>query len=76
MIDFVCWPFFERFLTGLPGWGLDLMPVDKFPKLQPWIETMENVPAVKVTRGNPDHIIRFYKSFFGGTPDFDFAMNQ
>jgi hypothetical protein len=72
MIDFMIWPWFERFPV-LKQFKYELDP-NKYPKLNHWTENMKNLRAVKEIMISPDSNTRFFKSFSEGNIDYDFEM--
>lgn len=74
MIDYMIWPWFERFenLKTLTNNELDK---ERFPKILKWVARMEKDKAVIETKANKEHMIEFYKtSLKNQEPDYDIGL--
>lgn len=74
MLDFLLYPHYERIEAIRTGFHADLMPMDKFPKLNAWVLRMQTVPAVKETMFDTQTHIGFYKSYGSGKTDYDIGL--
>ena len=75
ILDYMIWPWFERFrkLKSLTkDYDLDK---ERFPKLRNWICRMLQLPEVKSTRSIEEQIAEFYKvSLTNKEPDYDVGL--
>ena len=46
-MDLHIWPFIEKFLAFPTIYGVDVLPKTEFPKLNGWVEAMQQTEAVK-----------------------------
>ena len=56
--------------AGLRKWFDDNF-ADEFPKLQRWIDTMMELPAVKETYEEPETYARYVSGYIAGNPEYD-----
>jgi pyrimidodiazepine synthase len=70
MIDYMIWPWFERFPV-LKNYEFD---VCKFPTLAGWIQSMKNLSVVQKVASSPESHERFYNSYLTGKIDYDFEL--
>ncbi len=75
ILDYMIWPWFERFrkLKSLTkDYELDK---ERFPKLRNWICRMLQLPETKSTRSLEEQIAEFYKvSLTNKEPDYDIGL--
>ncbi|KAG9484771.1 glutathione S-transferase omega-1-like [Eleutherodactylus coqui] len=58
LIDYIFWPFFERFIA------FDVLDfVEKTPRMKAWGDLMLQDPAVKETLTEPDALVKFYELY-------------
>ena len=60
IVDFHCWPWFERFPLMKTMRGND--PFVSLPKISQWMENMKDVPAVQKTIISPEEHLQFITS--------------
>lgn len=72
MVDFHCWPWFERLpvLKTLRSYD----PFVRLPNLSRWMEDMKHVPAVQKTYIPPEEHIQFVLSIMNKEPQYDFPV--
>ena len=79
MVDYLIWPWFERFEMAerLAG-GVQILPKDKFPKLNSWVVHMKEQPAVKAAMSSTDLHVKFGESLLkkDGIPDYDIGLEE
>ncbi len=68
MIDYACWPYFER-LAGKEG---SILMVN-FPTIRGYFEQMKEDDSVQAVHIPPDEITRFWRGLFTGNPQYDSA---
>ncbi|KAM9327309.1 glutathione S-transferase omega-1-like [Gastrophryne carolinensis] len=64
MIDYLLWPWFERFNAFCPANTLE-----KTPQLKAWYDLMMQDAAVKATYTKPEVFVGFYKEYFANNPE-------
>jgi hypothetical protein len=68
------WPWFERF-ENLRPLANNQIEETRFPKLNAWIKRMVELPAVKESSSNPEHMVEFYKvSLTNKEPNYDIGL--
>ncbi|XP_017284929.1 glutathione S-transferase omega-1 [Kryptolebias marmoratus] len=71
MIDYMLWPFFERFeMAELHHF------LDDTPELKKWTEHMLEDPAVKSILYSVDAHRGFFKGYAGGNPNYDYGLEE
>jgi len=79
LLDFNIWPWFERldvFPIAYPEIGTAVLPNDKFPLLNKWIDEMKNNAIVRKSfLDTPSHL-RFLMSLRDGNPIYDPDNNR
>ena len=74
MVDYFLWPHMER----LPGLGKivneDLMPKDRFPKLNAWAAAIKADPAVKATLFSDAYHKAVIESVQAKKANFDYGL--
>ena len=76
MVDYFCWPFFERFPIFKNFYQIDPFPVERFAKLLAWQAKMEKSPGVKATKISLEDFLKFYKQYTSEDCDYDFALKK
>ena len=76
MIDFHIWPWFERMELMRDLAGVNPWPESRYPKINAWVKTMKQLPAVKATYLEPALHARFFSSFAAGLPDYDAGLDD
>ena len=66
MVDYMCWPWFERMSQGSGGLILN------YPGLKRYIEHMQQDEAVKEVYIPPEQFNKFFDNLFAGNPVYDF----
>ena len=72
MVDYFCWPWFERFPLFKSFFQLDPLPAERFTKLLAWQAEMEKTPGVKATKLSLEYHDHFFKQYASGQKDMDF----
>ena len=68
------WPWFERF-ENLKPLAPNNLDDTRFKNLNEWIKRMLELPAVKATLSNPEHMVEFYKvSVTNKDPNYDIGL--
>ncbi|CAB3387765.1 Hypothetical predicted protein [Cloeon dipterum] len=78
MLDFMIWPFFERFEQFTIFGGKEfLLPEKRFPKLSKWMTSMLGNEAVKMWLLPAEAHAQYTRNvhFAGGSKDFDFLVD-
>lgn len=77
IVDYMIWPWFERF-RKLKSLTKDYEPdKDRFPKIRSWICRMLQFPETKSTRSLEEQISEFYKmSLTNKEPDYDVGLEK
>ncbi|KAG8435308.1 hypothetical protein GDO86_013313 [Hymenochirus boettgeri] len=70
MVDYMIWPWFERFAFA------DMKEfLNKTPRINQWYQLMLQDPAVKATYTEPDVLVGFYNLYAKGDPEaFDYGL--
>lgn len=75
LVDYMIWPWFERF-ESLKPLAKNTLDETRFEKLNQWILRMLELPAVKETASNPEHMVEFYKvSLTNKEPFYDIGLD-
>ncbi|XP_013394873.1 glutathione S-transferase omega-1 isoform X2 [Lingula anatina] len=73
MLDFHLWPWIERIYTISHITGLEFS-VEKFPKMNAWIQRMYQTPAVKATALPGEVHAAFLKSLMDRSPNYEIEV--
>jgi len=80
MLDFVIWPWMERFpasrklgATGLPT-GEMPPPPPEIQHIHQWCMRMQAHETVKKVAISTENHIKFFQSYFSGAPDYDMEL--
>lgn len=79
VLDFNIWPWFERldvFPIAYPDVGGTLLPEKSFPKLNAWVEVMNDEPVVKNSSLDTQMHLSFLLSLRDGNPIYDPENNR
>ena len=76
MVDYFCWPWFERFPLFKNFFQFDPLPAELFAKLLAWQAEMEKTPGVKATRISMEDHFDFFKQYTSENIDYDFALKK
>ncbi|KAJ8302756.1 hypothetical protein KUTeg_019152 [Tegillarca granosa] len=76
MVDFMIWPWLERLSVMNNLAGSDLLPVDRFPNMQAWLNRMSQNKAVKETMLDCKLHAAAYNSWREGNPGYDFGLEE
>lgn len=76
MIDYLMYPHYERIDAVRTGMNIDILPQDKFPKLNAWISRLQTLPAVKETMFDTKVHLDFMKSFRSGKTNYDIGLEE
>ena len=68
MVDYMCWPWFERL-----AWNQTSDLLSKFPTIGAYIERMNQDDTVQAVRVSPEETARFYHGLFTGNVVYDLA---
>ena len=76
MVDYFLWPHLERVSALKTRLNVDLMPTDRFPKLNAWASLMKSTPGVERTLMSDTDHIGFIESFSKGNAaaNFDYGL--
>jgi len=75
LLDLHVWPWMERMPMLEELAEISVMSAEKFPKLNAWMKTMHELPAVQATRFSDNMHLGFVRSFLaGGVPDYDLGL--
>jgi glutathione S-transferase len=70
MVDYMLWPWFERFPL-LSDAGFEFNVDGKLPKLAAWIEAMEADEAVQKVKVPIEISKKFMETYRQGAPEYD-----
>lgn len=76
MVDFMIWPWLERLSVMNKLAGSDLLPVDRFPKMNAWLKRMSQNKAVQETMLDSKLHEAAYNSWRGDNPGYDFGLEE
>jgi len=79
MLDYHIWPWFERIeMVERLDSGVDILPKDKFPKLNSWVVHMKEYPAVRASMVGTAQLVKFFESMHkkDGIPDYDIGLEE
>lgn len=74
-VDFAMWPWFERLPILADFAGTNVL-TDKQTKLLTWVQSMQEVPAVKALLIPVEEHLKFLRSFKDGVPDYNFNVQD
>ena len=74
MVDFMVWPWFERFATMEKIVNRSFLTNDATPNLVAYVERMLGVPAVQKCSLTPDQHLQFFQSMKSGAPNYDIGL--
>ena len=78
MLDFLLWPFYERFpmlapMKENPAFDID---AEKFPTLTLWAKVMKERPEVAEIAFDPMSHATWFKGHVNGAPDYDMFLKE
>ena len=76
MVDYMIWPWIERFEFIKVRDNFDLVSPTKHPKLTEYVKAMKEVPAVKETIITPEKYIAFMQSYIIDSPNYDIGLRD
>jgi len=76
MVDLHWYPIFERFPALKGMFGIDVLPVSKFPRLSAWVSAMQRLDCVKKVWISPKLHGRFFAGYRSGNVEYDVEMDE
>lgn len=76
MIDFMIWPWFERFLLVEKMFSQMIVSHESLPNLHEWTKRMLDCPAVKKCMLPMEQHAEFLKSSKMGAPNYDVGLEE
>jgi len=75
MADLHGYPVFERF-PALHKLGIDVLPADRFPRLNTWMSSMQQLDCVKKCWISTQLHYDFLTGYKTGTPNYDVELDK
>ncbi|XP_061181294.1 glutathione S-transferase omega-1-like [Saccostrea echinata] len=76
MIDFMIWPWFERFFILEKVLSQMIVTGESMPKLYAWTQRMLGCSAVQECRHPEERHLAFFQSYKTGVPNYDVGLEE
>ena len=76
MADLHGYPFFERVTAVSDIVGIDVLPVEKFPRLTGWMSAMQRQEFVKKVWMSTKMHQHYLAGYLTGCPDYDIELDE